>query len=105
MDERWLPVYVSLLTPIATLAIVMVGFLYNNSRLGELSQGLNRRMDDLSRSVDRRIDDLSRSVDLRINDLRDMLRAEMAKNHSEMLIKFAELDSRLTRIESHMNLR
>jgi hypothetical protein len=94
MDERWLPVYVSLLTPIATLAIVMVGFLYNNSRLGELSQGLNRRMDDLSRSVD-----------LRINDLRDLLRAEMAKNHSEMLMKFAELDSRLTRIESHMNLR
>lgn len=94
MDERWLPVYISLLTPIATLAIVMVGFLYNNARLGDLSQNLNRRMDELSRSVDQRI-----------NDLRDMLRAEMAKNHSEMLLKFAELDSRLTRIESHLNLR
>lgn len=94
MDERWLPVYISLLTPIATLAIVMVGFLYNNARLGDLSLGLNRRMDELSRSVDQRI-----------NDLRDMLRAEMAKNHSEMLLKFAELDSRLTRIESHLNLR
>lgn len=94
MDERWLPVYISLLTPIATLAIVMVGFLYNNARLGDLSQNLNRRMDELSRSVDQRI-----------SDLRDMLRAEMARNHSEMLLKFAELDSRLTRIESHLNLR
>lgn len=53
----------------------MVGFLYNNGRM---------------------------------NDLRDMLRAEIAKNQSELLMKFAELenrlDTRLSRIESHMNL-
>ena len=72
MDERWLPVYVSVLTPVATLAVVMVGFLYNNGRL---------------------------------NDLRDMLRAEMSKNQSEMLMKFAELANRLDRIEAHLNLR
>ena len=75
MDERWLPVYISLLTPVATLAVVMVGFLYNNGRL---------------------------------TDLRDMLRAEMSKNQSEMLMKFAELenrlDARLSRIEAHLNL-
>ena len=86
MDQQWLPVFISLLTPIATLAIVMVGFLYNNARMNELSQHINGRM----------------------NDLRDMLRAEIAKNQSALLMKFAELENRLgtrlSRIESHMNL-
>jgi hypothetical protein len=90
MNQQWLPVYISLLSPIATLVVVMVGFLYNNSRMSDLK--------DFVRGEVARMDG-------RINDLRDLLRAEMAKNHSEMLIKFAELDSRLSRIESHLNLK
>ena len=90
MGPQWLPVYVSLLTPIATLAIVMVGFLYNNGRMSDF-QG---RMTNLRMHVDGRID-----------DLRDMLRAEMAENHGEMLARFGDLDTRLTRIESRMNLK
>jgi len=35
----------------------------------------------------------------RIDDMRDLLRAEMSKNHGEMLHRFADLDSRLNRIE------
>jgi hypothetical protein len=66
MHEQWLLAYISLLSPVATLAIVMVGFLYNNARM---------------------------------NDMRDMLRAEMAKNQTELLMKFAELESRLSRLE------
>ena len=38
----------------------------------------------------------------RINDLRDLLRAEMAKNHSELLAKFAELGARLSRLEARV---
>jgi len=49
-----------------------------NVRLGELGSGLNARMDDL----------------------RGVLQTEMAKNHSEMLAKFSELDTRLIRLES-----
>ena len=41
----------------------------------------------------------------RLNDVRDLLRAEMSKNHSEMLHRFADLDTRLSRIETHLNLR
>ena len=41
----------------------------------------------------------------RIDDLRDVLRAEMAKNHSEMLHRFGDLDTRLTRIESRLNMK
>lgn len=70
------------------------------------------RLSEFGRSVDTRIhllnariDELSHTMDARINDLRDTLRAEMAKNQSEMLLKFAELDSRLTRIESHLSLK
>ena len=68
-------IYLPLLSPLATLAIVMVGFLYNNSRLNDFRASMG--------------------------DLRDMLRAEirvlqttMEKNQSELLGKFAELESR-----------
>ncbi|MCX6596786.1 MAG: hypothetical protein NTV70_10510 [Acidobacteria bacterium] len=63
--------------PVSTLVIVMVGVLMNNTRLSTLETHLNTRM----------------------NDLRDLLRAEMAKNHSELLIKFAELDHRIDKLE------
>ena len=52
---------------------VLAGALFNNSRVGDVSK--------------------------RIDDMRDLLRAEMAKNHSEMLHRFGDLDDRLTRIE------
>ena len=72
MNQQLLTLYVSLLSPIATLAIVMVGFLYNNARMNEFGAVLTNRK----------------------NDLRDLLRAEMAKNHSELLTKFAEHENR-----------
>jgi len=76
----WTPILIALLTPVATLAVVVVGFLYSNKR----------------------IDDLRSDVEHRISDLGDALRAEMAKNHSEMLARFADLDTRLTRLESRL---
>lgn len=76
--------YLPLLSPLATLAIVMVGFLYNNSRLSDFR--------------------------LSMGDMRDMLRAEikvlqatMDKNQSELLSKFAELETRVSRIEEKIH--
>lgn len=74
--------YIPMATFLGTLAVVVVGFLYNNSRM---------------------------------NDFRDfftaLLKAEAARNDAnvrrmeEMLLgKFAELDSRLSRIENHLHL-
>lgn len=121
MNEQWLPVYISLLTPIVTLAVVMVGFLYNNSRLTDLSAGVDRRITELSTSVDRRISELSKnmdscigelskSVDSRISDLKDLIKAQgerydanLARIESSLLSKFAELDTRLTRIEARIS--
>jgi hypothetical protein len=63
---------------------VLAGSIFNNVRIGDLQK---------------RIDDVSRHLGERINDTRDALRAEMAKNHSEMLHRFGDLDARLSQIE------
>jgi hypothetical protein len=83
-QQQLLVLYLPLLSPLATLAIVMVGFLYNNSRLSDFR--------------------------LSMGDMRDMLRAEikvlqatMEKNQSELLSKFAELETRVTRIEEKIH--
>ncbi len=52
---------------------VLAGAFFNNARVGDMSK--------------------------RIDDMRDLLCAEMAKNHSEMLHRFGSLDDRLSRIE------
>ena len=82
-QQQLLTLYLPLLSPLATVAIVMVGFLYNNSRLTDLR--------------------------LSMGDMRDMLRAEikvlqtiMEKNQSEVLSKFAELETRVSRIEERI---
>jgi hypothetical protein len=38
----------------------------------------------------------------RIGDIRDLVRAEMSKNHSEMLHRLADLDTRLTCVEQRI---
>jgi len=40
----------------------------------------------------------------RLNDVKGTLRAEMDKNHSEMLHRFGDLDGRLNRIESGLGM-
>jgi hypothetical protein len=40
----------------------------------------------------------------RLNDVKEALRAEMEKNHSEMLHWFSDLGTRLTRIESGLGM-
>ncbi len=62
-----------LLSMAIVVLAVLAGAIFNNSRVGDVSK--------------------------RIDDMRDLLRAEMAKNHSEMLHRFGDLDDRLTRIE------
>ena len=101
MNSQWLPVYISLLTPIITFAVVMVGFLFNN-----------RRIDDLVASNSSRMNELQRAVEIRLTDFKDLLRSEVGrletkleKTESALLSKFAELDTRLNRIESQLQLR
>jgi len=70
------------LTVIPMMTIVLVGILVNNVRMSNLRD----------------------SVKSDISSLRDVLRAEMDKNHSEMLHRFADLDTRMTRIENSLGM-
>ena len=40
----------------------------------------------------------------RLNDIKEVLRAEMDKNHSEMLHHFGDIDARLSRIENGLGM-
>ncbi|MBI4873066.1 MAG: hypothetical protein HY822_00385 [Acidobacteria bacterium] len=42
--ESWMQLAIAMVTPLSTLTIVMVGFLYNNSRLSDLRHDLDRRL-------------------------------------------------------------
>jgi hypothetical protein len=83
--------------PVATLVVVFLGVLFQN------------------RHVDTRISDLTRAMDQKFTDTKDLLRAEMRadfaelralieRNHSEILAKFAEFDSRLSRLEGERRI-
>ena len=86
--------------PTVTIIIVLIGVLLNNTnmnaRLSDMNTNMNARLNDMNG----RFDDLRSEMNARIGELLDTLRAEMSKNHSEMLAKFAELDSRLSRLEA-----
>lgn len=91
-----LQLYIPLPAPIATLAIVLAGFICNNSRLDDFSgrfNDLGARMGDLREDLLRRID-----------DCRDLLGAEMQveieKLRSEMREDRAGTFSRYSRITS-----
>ncbi len=73
------------LTTVPTMVVVLVGILINNARLND--------------------------VHSRLGDVKETLRAEMKaveanldKNHSEMLHRFGDLDTRLTRIENSLGI-
>ena len=46
------------LASVPTMLTVLIGILINNSRLGDLNQGLNARIDDLRAHMDARFDDM-----------------------------------------------
>jgi hypothetical protein len=43
-------------------------------------------------------------VDMRIGDLKQLLRADMRANQSELRVKFPELDNRLSRLEGERRI-
>ncbi len=89
MDPRQFYIAVAI-GPVMTTVAIFIGFLLNNARLGDS----NNRINELK------------------GDLKDLLKAYSDRNDAnlrrveDMLLgKFAELDTRLSRIEAHLNLR
>jgi hypothetical protein len=77
-------------TFVGTLAVVVVGFLYNNSRITDLRTDMNARFGDFND---------------RLGDFEKMFDAKLVRLEEMMLHKFAELDDRLVRIENRLGLR
>ena len=48
--------------------------------------------------VDKRIDELGTRFDRRIDDVKDVLRAEMQRDHSEVMSKLADVERRMERL-------
>ena len=72
---------------------VLTGVLLNNARLGDIRDLVNRRVDDVKNVLDSKIES-------KIYELRVLIE----KNHSETMLKFAELDNRLSRIEGERRI-
>ena len=96
--------YVSVaVMPTVTIIVVLIGVLLNNNTLNARLSDLRSEMNARFQGIDGRFEQMNgRFADFydRLGDVRDTLRAEMSKNHSEMLSKFAELDLRLSRLEA-----
>jgi hypothetical protein len=84
-------------TFVGTLAVVVVGFLYNNSRVTDLRIDMNNRFADLNT----RFGDFKN----RFSDFEKLFDAKLARLEEIMLHNFAGLDGRLVRIENQLGLR
>jgi hypothetical protein len=89
--------FMPMATFVGTLAVVVIGFLYNNSRITDLRTDMNNRFTD----INNRFSDFNN----RFGDFEKMFDAKLARLEEMMLHKFAELDDRLIRIESRLGLR
>ena len=49
--------------------------------------------------MDKRIDELGARLDRRMDDMKEVLRAEMQRDHSEVMSKFADVERRIERLE------
>ena len=77
------------LTVIPMMTIVLVGILINNSRLTDVKDLLKSEVG---------------GVRSELAGAREVLESRMDKNHSEMLHRFADLDTRMTRIENGLGM-
>jgi hypothetical protein len=96
--------YISVaVVPVTTIIIVLIGVLLNNANMNARFGDMNVRFGDMNvrfGDMDRRFTDLK---DL-IQAYSDRQDANLRRVEDELLGKFAELDTRLSRIEHHLNL-
>ncbi len=58
---------VPLSTFVATLAVLLVGFIYNNSRISDLRSDMNQRFQDMNQSFNQRFEDMNQSFNQRFH--------------------------------------
>lgn len=75
----------SVATTVPTMIVILIGVLINNARLTDVKETLRAEMKIAE-------------AEMRVVD------ANMEKNHSEMLHRVGDLDTRLTRIENSLGM-
>jgi hypothetical protein len=78
--------------PTLSLVIVLAGYIVQNANL-------NARIAEIRTDFDRRISTEMGAMREVLRAELAVIRAEMERNHSELLARFADLDRRLTRLE------
>ena len=99
LSKMSLTLYLPLLTPIATLAIVLVAFICNNSRLTDFRGEFRTAIAHVRSSMNDMRDMLR--AEIRAADSRELLRAEFGglrteveRNHRELLHRIAGIETR-----------
>lgn len=82
------------LSTVLTMIVVLIGILLNTARLNDMKQVFDARLNDLKELLRAEI----KVVDATIK----VVEANIEKNHSEMLRRFGDLGTRLTRIENSL---
>ena len=84
------------LATLPTTVVVLVGILLNNARLTDFKEVLRAEI----RVVEAQV----KNVEAQVKAVEAQLTSQLDKNHSEMLHRFGDLDTRLTRIESSLGV-
>ena len=93
--QQFLQLYIPLLATVTTLVVVLVGFIYNNSRLSDLRGDLLSRIDD-TRDLLRAGMEIHRAeTKSEMQELRHL----MEKQHGDILRMLADHDQRMNRLE------
>jgi len=71
------------------IVAVLIGMLVNNARLGDVRDSLGAQIQSVRDVMDAKF---------------ETVEAKMERNHSEMLHRFADLDTRLTRLENNLGM-
>ena len=81
---------------VTSFLAVLTGVLLNNSRLSDIRDLVNVRVQDAKTALSAQIDGKASSHE--VADLRVLIE----KNHSELLLKFAEMDNRLNLMDARL---
>ncbi len=86
-----LQLYIPLIAPFTTLVVVLVGFIYNNSRLSDWRGDLLRRIDDTSDLLRAEMNIHRAETKGEMQELRSELRGEMQELRSEVKSEMQEM--------------
>jgi len=102
---------IQLLTLVLAVIVPLSLLIYSNSRISDVNHRIADVHADLRRSIDETKETLRAEMRAEVGALRGEVQSQFAelrilieRNHSEMLAKLAEMDSRLTRIENERRI-